>query len=107
MGCFHVRNVVPGQRLCGKVSPSPLLAEWSDGIAVAGVCIASVGYSAPGPKGAFELKDHAPGKCMAISWGIYTFKNVSNNSPNVASFPCSRVPSKDLLILESFPLKTK
>lgn len=30
MGCFHVRNVLLGQWLSGKVSPAPLLAEHCD-----------------------------------------------------------------------------
>ena len=72
MGRFHVRNVLPGQWLSGKVPPALPLAEWLDVIAEAGVCIASVSYSVPGAQGTSELKDHVPGKCMAIPWRIYT-----------------------------------
>lgn len=107
MGCFHVRNVLPGQWWSGKASPAPPLAERSDAIAETGVCVASGKYSVPAAKGASELKDHVPGKYTANPWRIYTFKNVSNNSPNVASFTCVSVPSKDLLILQSFLLRMK
>lgn len=77
MGCFHVRNVLPGQRLSGKVSPAPLLAERSDVIAEAGVCVALGRYSVPAGKGISELKDHVPDKCMAIPRRIYTIFKMS------------------------------